>query len=122
MNNEAVVAVITAVLGGGAGLKLLEKLFGGFFAARESAANDVKSEATAIRGELREEVKTLRQDMNRREQEHKQELREMFEQIDHWRNAYYDMLGKYHKATSDILNLQSEVNDMKRDLEHLKGN
>lgn len=83
MDNSLWVALIGTVFGG-AGLKGVEFLLG-----RKKVSVD---EATSIRKELREEIKSL-----------KDEIKRLDEDLDLWRNKYYELLEKFYKLQREII-------------------
>jgi peptidoglycan hydrolase CwlO-like protein len=87
-------ATLLSALFGGAGVKLLDKLL--------SKRGDAFSEATKIREELRSEIDTLRAEISARRTE-----------SDSWR-------GKYWEQVEENIQLKSEMESMKLDLEELK--
>lgn len=84
---EAIIALVATIFGG-AGLKLVEKLFAkrdAKYAAEAEAAKFSYEDATAIRQELRAESTLLRE-----------EMKAMRDDVDHWRQQYFSLLKKYN--------------------------
>lgn len=84
---EAIIALVATIFGG-AGLKLVEKLFAkrdAKFAAQVEANKFSYEDATAIRQELRAESTLLRE-----------EMKAMRDDVDSWRQQYFSLLKKYN--------------------------
>ena len=81
--NQVWISVIIALVGGGAGLKLVETLLG-----RGKVKVD---EAALIRSELRTEVDSLRN-----------ELRSVETELDKWKAKYYRLVGRINSAKLPI--------------------
>lgn len=79
--SQAWLALIGAILGG-SGLKFIEH-----YLSRPKIKDD---SATAFRNELREEVKNLREELRKTENE-----------LDDWRTKYYALVDDYSKAKRD---------------------
>lgn len=75
--NEAWIALIGTVFGG-AGLKAVEVIL-----TKSKTKDDI---ATQIRSELRTEVQGLRE-----------ELRRVEDELDEWKQKYYDLLDQFYK-------------------------
>ncbi len=80
--NSAWLALIGALLGG-SGLKVVE-----YWLTRSRAKED---SATAMRNELREEVRGLRE-----------ELRLAEDELDKWRGKYYELMEQLMKVKGDL--------------------
>jgi len=80
--NQAWLAMFAALLGG-SGLKIIE-----YWLNRSKSRDD---SALAMRTELREEVRSLRE-----------ELRHVEEQLDLWRGKYYELMDEFMKAKGDL--------------------
>jgi hypothetical protein len=80
--SQAWLALFAALLGG-SGLKVIE-----YWLNRSKTQDD---SAAAMRTELREEVKNLRD-----------ELRHVEEQLDLWRGKYYELMEEFMKAKGDL--------------------
>ena len=80
--NQAWLALFAALLGG-SGLKVIE-----YWLNKTKTREDT---ALAMRAELREEVRGLRD-----------ELRQVEEQLDLWRGKYYELMDEFMKAKGDL--------------------
>ena len=80
--NEAYLALAGAVFGG-AGLEIVRK-----WLARSKEKDDT---ATQFRAELREEVKNLRE-----------ELRKVEDDLDKWRAKYYELMDQFIKVKDEL--------------------
>lgn len=87
-------ATLLSALFGGAGVKLLDKLL--------SKRGDAFGEAMKIREELRAEIDTLRAEINTKRTE-----------ADSWRSKYWEQI-------EENIQLKSELEGLKLDLEDLK--
>ncbi|QIN94114.1 hypothetical protein PP459_gp119 [Streptomyces phage Wakanda] len=88
--NQAWLALFAALLGG-SGLKVIE-----YWLNRSKVQQD---SATAMRTELREEVRGLRE-----------ELRHVEEQLDLWRGKYYELMDEFMKAKGDLAEAMRNAN------------
>src|ERR1044072_4262498 len=80
--SQAWLALIGAVLGG-SGLKIIE-----YWLNRSKVREDA---ATQMRTELRDEIKSLRE-----------ELRTVEDELDKWRGKYYELMDEFMKAKGDL--------------------
>lgn len=80
--NEAYLALAGAVFGGG-GLKVIE-----YWLTKSKSKDD---SAAQFRTELREEVKNLRQ-----------ELRKVEDDLDKWRGKYYELMDQFIKVKGEL--------------------
>lgn len=94
--SEPVLALIAALFGG-AGLKVIEHLI-----SRSSRKEDL---AQQLRDELRQEVKTLRNQLDDIEQ-----------RLDRWKKKYYTLLVSFNELMAVAMNegLVEEVNKIRR--------
>lgn len=80
--NEAYLALAGAVFGGG-GLKVIE-----YWLTKSKSKDDT---AAQFRTELREEVKSLRE-----------ELRKVEDDLDKWRGKYYELMDQFIKVKGEL--------------------
>lgn len=80
--NQAWLALLGALLGG-SGLKIIEYLLN-----RSKVRDDA---ALQMRTELRDEIKGLRE-----------ELRKVEDELDKWRGKYYELMDEFIRAKSDL--------------------
>jgi predicted nuclease with TOPRIM domain len=80
--NEAYLALAGAVFGGG-GLKVIE-----YWLTKSKVKDD---SAASFRTELREEVKNLRE-----------ELRKVEDDLDKWRGKYYELMDQFIKVKGEL--------------------
>lgn len=80
--NEAYLALAGAVFGGG-GLKVIE-----YWLTKSKSKDD---SAAQFRTELREEVKSLRE-----------ELRKVEDDLDKWRGKYYELMDQFIKVKGEL--------------------
>lgn len=85
----AIIALIGATFGGG-GLKLIE-----YFLTRGKDADET---ATQLRSELRQEATDLRAEMQKLKDENKL----IQDDLDNWRQKYYDLLDQFYKIKVEL--------------------
>jgi hypothetical protein len=97
---DPVIALVAAIFGG-AGLKLLENIF-----SRSQAKSDL---ATQLREELRRDVAALRE-----------EIDDIDESLDSWKQKYYNLLGGFNELAMHASNngLGETVGKIKKSLGH----
>ena len=93
--NESLIALFAATFGG-AGLKFIEYLL-----SRGKAKQDL---AQSIREELRSEVQSLRD-----------ELRQVQEEVDAWRQKYYDLLDRFYIERKEVVTPEPLPNRPKKE-------
>lgn len=89
LNNPGFIA-LTGTLFGGAGLKIIETWLG---RAKERA-----TEAKSMREELRKEIDSLREQLDKADAEEKR-LESMVEE---WRAKYYDLRDEHQKVVTEL--------------------
>lgn len=87
--NQAWLALLGALLGG-SGLKVVEYLLN-----RSKVRDDA---ALQMRTELRDEIKGLRE-----------ELRKVEDELDKWRGKYYELMDEFIRAKSDLATAVRDV-------------
>lgn len=92
--SETWIALISALFGG-VGLKVAEYLI--------FTKNKKLDEASAIRLELREEVKSLRK-----------EIKEVNDELSSWKDKYYNLLNKYNHLQQDYNELKDKHDDLEK--------
>lgn len=90
--SQAWLALVGALLGG-SGLKFIEH-----WLSRPKIKDDA---ASSFRNELREEVKNLREELRKTEQE-----------LDAWRSKYYALMDEFSKAKIERDNALQKIQDM----------
>lgn len=96
LNNSAFVALLGTIFGG-AGLKLVESWLG---KAKERAASEA-----GMREELRKEIQSLRDRLDRAAEEEKR----LEALIDKWRGDYYNLRDEHQSTVTELTILKSRL-------------
>lgn len=92
MNTEYYIPVIALIgtIFGGAGLELIKRWLG--------KAKEEDDTATALRKELRDELRALRQEMN-----------DVEKQVTEWKDRYYEVMEKKMRVEQDLMALKAQI-------------
>lgn len=102
LNNPGFIALV-GTLFGGVGLKLVEKWL--------NSAKEKADAGTAIRDELRLEIQSLRDQLNKSEAEESR----LEAELERWRNLYYDLKVEQIKNVSALTQALSKLKDLDSD-------